>query len=387
MGWTATRAITMPNWCRRTATSPSTSGCATCSASTPSCTSASTATSNGCRARAWRSRDACWPDAILGPLPHLYPFIVNDPGEGAQAKRRTQAVIIDHLMPPLTRAENYGPLQDLERQVDEYYEALTVDPRRARLLRKDDPGSRSSASSCMTELGLGGARRRRGGRRAAEPHRCVAVRTQGVADPRRPARVRPARRKGASGATRWLALARFPVGDGRDARAGLHRRRWPRDLVTRATPFDPLDAEWAAPWRGPARRCWRGYRRRPVAPPWRHARAAGNAGRCALLDERDGRRGTGRRATCRTCRPHRAGARPAAPGRCAPRLDACGARGTDAADARPRRPLRAARPERAPSRGRPDVLPTGRNFYSVDTARGARRARRGRWATCARPTC
>ena len=46
-------------------------------------------------------------------MPHLYPFIVNDPGEGSQAKRRAQAVIIDHLMPPLTRAESYGPLQDL----------------------------------------------------------------------------------------------------------------------------------------------------------------------------------------------------------------------------------------------------------------------------------
>jgi cobaltochelatase CobN len=46
---------------------------------------------------------------LLGPLPNIYPFIVNDPGEGAQAKRRTQAVIIDHLMPPLTRAETYGP--------------------------------------------------------------------------------------------------------------------------------------------------------------------------------------------------------------------------------------------------------------------------------------
>jgi cobaltochelatase CobN len=80
---------------------------------------------------------ACWPDALLGPLPHLYPFIVNDPGEGSQAKRRTQAVIIDHLMPALTRAETYGPLQKLERQMDEYYEALSLDPRRARRLRGD----------------------------------------------------------------------------------------------------------------------------------------------------------------------------------------------------------------------------------------------------------
>ena len=52
----------------------------------------------------------CWPEAALGPLPHLYPFIVNDPGEGSQAKRRAAAVIVDHLTPPLTRAETYGPL-------------------------------------------------------------------------------------------------------------------------------------------------------------------------------------------------------------------------------------------------------------------------------------
>jgi len=80
--------------------------------------------------------ETCYPEAILGPLPHLYPFIVNDPGEGTQAKRRTAAVIIDHLTPPLTRAESYGPLKDLEALVDEYYEASGVDPRRILLLRK-----------------------------------------------------------------------------------------------------------------------------------------------------------------------------------------------------------------------------------------------------------
>ena len=66
----------------------------------------------------------------------FYPFILNDPGEGAQAKRRGHAVIIDHLMPPLTRAETYGALQVLERQMDEYYEALSLDPRRATRLRQ-----------------------------------------------------------------------------------------------------------------------------------------------------------------------------------------------------------------------------------------------------------
>ncbi|HEY9550022.1 MAG TPA: cobaltochelatase subunit CobN, partial [Kiloniellaceae bacterium] len=79
----------------------------------------------------------CFPEAALGPLPHLYPFIVNDPGEGTQAKRRAQAVIVDHLTPPLTRAETYGPLAELERLVDEYYEAAGLDPRRLKVLRAE----------------------------------------------------------------------------------------------------------------------------------------------------------------------------------------------------------------------------------------------------------
>ena len=80
--------------------------------------------------------DQCWPDAVLGPIPHLYPFIVNDPGEGAQAKRRAQAVILDHLMPPMARAESYGELLQIENLVDEYYQALGLDNRRAALLRR-----------------------------------------------------------------------------------------------------------------------------------------------------------------------------------------------------------------------------------------------------------
>jgi len=80
---------------------------------------------------------SCWPDVAMGPTPHFYPFIVNDPGEGAQAKRRTQAVIIDHLMPPMTRAETYGDLADLEALVDEYYQALGMDTRREIWLREE----------------------------------------------------------------------------------------------------------------------------------------------------------------------------------------------------------------------------------------------------------
>lgn len=79
----------------------------------------------------------CYPEICLGPLPHFYPFIVNDPGEGTQAKRRTQAVIIDHMTPPLTRAETYGKLQTLENLVDEYYVALHFDKRRADYLKEE----------------------------------------------------------------------------------------------------------------------------------------------------------------------------------------------------------------------------------------------------------
>ncbi len=78
----------------------------------------------------------CYPEALLGPVPHIYPFIVNDPGEGTSAKRRSAAVIIDHLTPPLTRAESYGPLKDLEALVDEYYLASGLDPRRLKLLKE-----------------------------------------------------------------------------------------------------------------------------------------------------------------------------------------------------------------------------------------------------------
>ncbi|RYE41285.1 MAG: cobaltochelatase subunit CobN, partial [Hyphomicrobiales bacterium] len=77
-----------------------------------------------------------YPAALWAELPQLYPFIVNDPGEGTQAKRRTGAVIIDHLVPPLTRAETYGPLKDLEALLDEYYAASGMDRRRLAGLRK-----------------------------------------------------------------------------------------------------------------------------------------------------------------------------------------------------------------------------------------------------------
>ena len=95
----------------------------------------------------------CYPEIALGPIPHFYPFIVNDPGEGAQAKRRAQAVIIDHLTPPLTRAELYGPLQQLEGLVDEYYEAQSLDPKRLPLIR-DRILTALTATCLLEDLGI-----------------------------------------------------------------------------------------------------------------------------------------------------------------------------------------------------------------------------------------
>ena len=97
--------------------------------------------------------DECWPDVALGPLPHFYPFIVNDPGEGAQAKRRAQGVIIDHLMPPMARAETYGELADLEALVDELYQATGLDTGREQWLREQIVATLAS-SNLKQELGL-----------------------------------------------------------------------------------------------------------------------------------------------------------------------------------------------------------------------------------------
>ncbi|HXG42194.1 MAG TPA: cobaltochelatase subunit CobN [Dehalococcoidia bacterium] len=77
----------------------------------------------------------CYPVACLPDLPLFYPFIVNDPGEGAQAKRRAHAVIIDHLMPPMTAAGTYGDLARLEQLMDEYARAQAMDPAKLPLVR------------------------------------------------------------------------------------------------------------------------------------------------------------------------------------------------------------------------------------------------------------
>ncbi|SEB74379.1 cobaltochelatase CobN subunit [Pseudomonas mohnii] len=322
----------------------------------------------------------CWPDALLGPLPNVYPFIVNDPGEGAQAKRRTQAVIIDHLMPPLTRAETYGPLRNLELLADEYYEAQLLDPRRARELQRDilqlvrdthidrelqlDEPLDSDADAAIWLPRL-------------DTYLCDLKESQ-IRDGLHVFGESPT---GRLRIDTLLALLRIPRGDGRGAQSSLLR------ALAKAFElgFDPLDCALAEPWNGP----------RPHAllsisdEPWRitgDTRERLELFATQLISQ-------ALDAPCRS-EPARDGVSvdinaADTPPRAnsllqeaswtevqaildnlrevvAPRLDACGPaemRGLlDALSGR----FVPAGPSGAPSRGRLDVLPTGRNFYSVD---------------------
>lgn len=78
---------------------------------------------------------SCPSDAALGNLPMIYPFLVNDPGEGTQAKRRAHATLIDHLVPPMARAESYGDLARLEQLLDEHASIAAMDPAKLPAIR------------------------------------------------------------------------------------------------------------------------------------------------------------------------------------------------------------------------------------------------------------
>src|SRR5262249_32759184 len=185
-------------------------------------------------------------EAALGPLPHLYPFIVNDPGEGAQAKRRSAAVIVDHLTPPLTRAESYGPLRDLEQLVDEYYEAAGLDPRRCRLLR-DRILELAAASGLDKDCGVTGSDDADAGRGKLDNHLCELKELQ-IRDGLHVFGVSP---MGEQLTDLLVALARLPRGRGEGKDASLIRAL-SDDL---GLGFDPLKAVLGEPWNGPRPRC------------------------------------------------------------------------------------------------------------------------------------
>ena len=110
--------------------------------------------------------EACWPEALIGPLPVIYPFIVNDPGEAAQAKRRIGALTLGHLPPPMAQSALPEGMAQLERLLDEYSTADGLDPaRRDRLIGairseaqalgvEDDLGlpANASAAEAMTRI-------------------------------------------------------------------------------------------------------------------------------------------------------------------------------------------------------------------------------------------
>ena len=288
--------------------------------------------------------DSCLPEAILGPMPHVYPFIVNDPGEGTQAKRRAQAVIIDHLTPPLTRAETYGPLRDLEALVDEYYEAAGIDPRRIEHLRREIL-TLTATSGLDKDIGFEG--HETGDLAKLDAYLCELKEAQ-IRDGLHIFGQTP---EGVQLRDLTIALARIPRGSGQGADASL-LRAMAGDL---ALGFDPLDCDLAAPWTGdkPA----------PLsditAERWRST--GDTVERLELLAQAliDGTRDAPGRQSAQVMAHIRQNI--------SPNVAACGpmeAQGLlTALDGKFVPPA----PSGAPTRGRLDVLPTGRNFYSVDS--------------------
>ena len=287
----------------------------------------------------------CMPEAAFGPLPHLYPFIVNDPGEGAQAKRRAGAAIVDHLTPPLTRAESYGVLRDLEQLVDEYYEAAGMDPRRIGVLRTDILAL-CRASGLDSDCGIAPGDEDDQALGKLDNYLCELKEMQ-IRDGLHVFGVSPG---GSLLADLLAALVRVPRGTG-PGEASL-MRALASDLEL---DFDPLDCDLSESWTGP----------RPEAlagdDPWR---SSGDT-----VERLEG-----------LARALVAGARPADPGwtGTAAVLDELERRIRPAVEASGRAELKGLLdgldgrfvepgPSGAPTRGRPDVLPTGRNFYSVDT--------------------
>ncbi|MFN4281764.1 MAG: cobaltochelatase subunit CobN [Alphaproteobacteria bacterium] len=286
----------------------------------------------------------CLPEAALGPLPHLYPFIVNDPGEGTQAKRRASACIVDHLTPPLTRAESYGPLRDLERLVDEYFEASGVDPRRCKLLSREilDLARRHGIAA---DCGIAPEADEAEALTKLDGYLCELKELQ-IRDGLHIFGVSPA---GDQLTDLLVALARVPQAG--DADSSL-----PRALADDfALDFDPLDCDMAQVWTGPHPAALRGD------APWR---TAGDTVERLEILARDLVRGA------RAIDPawtSTARALTRIEDRLRPAVAACGAaeiggllKGLSGRFVPPG-------PSGAPTRGRPDTLPTGRNFYSVDT--------------------
>ncbi len=289
--------------------------------------------------------EECFPEAVIGPTPHLYPFIVNDPGEGTQAKRRTAAVIVDHLTPPLTRAETYGPLKDLEALVDEYYEASGVDPRRIAHLR-GEIRALTTAAGIDEDAGMTAAEDEDSALAKLDEYLCELKEAQ-IRDGLHVFGTAP---EGSLATDLLVALARVPRGRGKGSDASLIRAL----ASDFELDFDPLDCAMAEPWTGP----------RPdalatlTAETWRSQGDTVERLELFAIEAVENRQSAGP-ATHAVLDWIETIARPALLS-CGPAESAAILTGLDARFIAPG-------PSGAPTRGRPDVLPTGRNFFSVDS--------------------
>jgi len=288
--------------------------------------------------------ETCMPEVTLGPTPHIYPFIVNDPGEGTQAKRRTSAVIIDHLTPPMTRAETYGPLRDLEALVDEYYEAAGVDPRRIKHIRREIL-SLTSVTGLDEDAGLTGDDEEQDLTKLDE-YLCELKEAQ-IRDGLHIFGQSPE-----AGLETDLiqALVRVPRGTGKGADASL-QRAISNDLKL---DFDPLDCDMSVKWTGD-----RPQELEAVATDtWRSA--GDTVERIELLA---GLMIAGQAAVGEHSRAVLDGIN----AHIRPTVQACGPSEMKGLLTALNGQFVAPAPSGAPTRGRMDVLPTGRNFFSVDS--------------------
>jgi len=315
--------------------------------------------------------NSCFPEICAGPVPQLYPFIVNDPGEGTQAKRRIGAAIIDHLTPPLTRAESYGPLKALEALVDEYYLAAGMDPRRINHLKTE---ILNLARSQGLDADAGAVGDGDDALAALDNYLCELKEMQ-IRDGLHIFTQSP---EGRLRTDLLIALSRTPRGHTHPGEASL-LRAMADDL---ALGFDPLDCTMGDRWTGPRPDVlaklsddpWRTIGdtierlellaialisrplpRHPGLDPGSMSANADGAQMDADCHRYDdlGERTRAVLASIREDLAHR--------------VDACGTAEKAALLAGLDGRFLLPGPSGAPTRGRPDVLPTGRNFYSVDT--------------------
>jgi len=334
----------------------------------------------------------CYPEAALGAVPHLYPFIVNDPGEGTQAKRRAQAVIVDHLTPPLTRAGSYGAMAELERLIDEYYEAALGDPRRLAPLARDIL-ERTRAAELEADCGIDPGDEPALALRKLDGFLCELKEMQ-IRDGLHVFGESPA-----SDLLDGLLLAFARPGRGTAPEQASLLRALAADLDLGA---DPLALDLAEPWTGPRPEALTLQVRIPVPfdshpnHPLPGLVPAIHASKLRTTDM-DGRAKPGHgNGACSETMWRTAGdtverlealalrlvSGNAAPqpgwrrtqtvldwveGVLRPAVEGCGAAEIAGLLAGLDGRFVAPGPSGAPSRGRPEVLPTGRNFFSVDT--------------------